>query len=247
MRSDLSLVSSNTIRRLGEIDTCTVSNAIEQFGVRTRNEGFIRGAAQCMFPDMRPSVGYAVTATFRSSMTPVTGRCYFDRSDWWSYVAAQPEPRFLVLQDVDKTPGFGALFGEIHANICVALGCCALLTNGAVRDIPAIRASGLQAFAGSVSVSHAYAHIVAFGEPVEIGGLRIAPGDLLHGDRHGVLSIPSGIAAEVPTVAAEILDIEKEIVAYCRSLEFSAENLFEKLTCLSAKCSPAQFNTVDES
>lgn len=235
MRPDTRGLPAAAIQQLTEIDTCTVSNAIEQFDVRTRNEGFVSRAAQCMFPEMAPSVGYAVTATFRSSMTPVAGRCYFDRPDWWSYVASMPEPRFVVLQDVDHVTGLGALFGELHANICVALGCCAFLTNGAVRDLPGIRAAGLQAFAGSVSVSHAYAHIVEFGQPVEIGGLRIAPGDLLHGDRHGVLSIPSQIAAEIPAVAAEMLDTEKEIINYCRSAAFSAEHLTDNLARLSAK------------
>lgn len=243
MRPDPPRLSAAAIAQLTEIDTCSVSNAIEQFDVRTRNEGFVSRAAQCMFPEMRPCAGYAVTATFRSSMTPVAGRCYFDRPDWWSYVASMPEPRFVVLQDVDHVTGLGALFGELHANICIALGCCAFLTNGAVRDLPGIRAAGLQAFAGSVSVSHAYAHIVQFGEPVEIGGLQVSPGDLLHGDRHGVLSVPPEIAAEIPAVAAEMLETEKEIVSYCRSSEFSPEHLTDRLARLSAKYGPRKRKT----
>lgn len=237
MPPNLCRVTANTIQQLTAIDTCSLSNAIEHFDIRTRNEGFVNHGARCMFPDMPPRVGYAVTATFRSSMTPVAGRCYFDRPDWWSYVASAPEPRFLVLQDVDPVVGFGALFGEIHANICAALGCCAFLTNGAIRDLPGVRAAGLQAFAGSVSASHAYAHIVEFGQPVEIGGLKIAPGDLLHGDQHGVISIPFEIAAEIPAVAAEILNREKEIIEYCRSDSFSLEYLTQQLAGVSAKYS----------
>lgn len=238
MRPDPCRLPASTIQQLAAVDTCSVANAIEQFDVRTRNEGFVSQVAHCMFPEMPPCAGHAVTATFRSSMTPVAGRCYFDRPDWWSYVASAPEPRFLVLQDVDRIAGLGALFGEIHANISIALGCCALLTNGAVRDLPGIRAAGLQTFAGSVSVSHAYAHIVDFGHPVEIGGLHIAPGDLLHGDRHGVISIPYDVAAEIPALAAEMLATEKEIIGYCRSSEFSLERLTSKLAGLSVKYGP---------
>jgi 4-hydroxy-4-methyl-2-oxoglutarate aldolase len=224
-----------TIEQLSDFDTCTVSNAIEQFDVRTRNEGFVHGSIHCMFPEMKPAVGYAVTATIRSSMTPVAGRCYYDRPDWWSYVASMPEPRFIVLQDVDESPGLGALIGEIHANICVALNCCAFLTNGAVRDLPGVRAAGFQAFAGSTSVSHAYAHVVEFGQPVAIGGLLIHPGDVLHGDRHGVVCVPPQIAADVPRVAAEILAEEQELIDYCHSREFSLEQLINKLGHVSAK------------
>ena len=77
-----------------------------------------------------------------------------------------------------------------------------MVTNGSVRDAPAVAEMEFPMFAGSVSVSHSYIHLVAFGEPVEIFGLKIRSGDLLYGDCHGVISIPISIAAEIPGVAA---------------------------------------------
>ena len=218
-----------------QIDSCTVSNVIEQFKVRTRNEGFVDGQSRCMFPHFPPKVGYAVTARIRSSSTPIAGRCYYDRPEWWAYVASLPAPRFIVTQDVDHVVGLGALFGEIHANISVALNCSAYLTNGAVRDLPGIEATGLQVFAGNLSVSHSYAHVVEFGEPVEVGGLRISPGNLLHGDQHGVVCVPLSIADEIPAVAAELRRTEKELIDYCRSDDFSLEGLTGKLHKASGK------------
>jgi regulator of RNase E activity RraA len=220
------ITPEDVLKRLEQIDTCTVSNAIEHFQVRLRNEGFTDSSIRCMFPQFGPKVGFAVTARIRTYAAPVTGRWYYDRIDWWNYVRAVPSPRFLAIQDVDDRPGFGALFGEIHANIARALGCVAHLTNGAVRDLPGIQASGLQSFAGNVAVSHAYAHIIDFGEPVEIGGLQIQPGDLLHGDQHGVVSVPASIASEIPKIAARSIAEERELLSLCRSREFS----FEKLT-----------------
>jgi regulator of RNase E activity RraA len=140
-----------------------------------------------------------------------------------------------VAEDVDHVPCLGALFGEIHANISRALGCAAYLTNGAVRDLPGIAAAGLQVFAGSIAVSHAYAHVVEFGEPVEIGGLQVKPGDLLHGDQHGVVSIPISIAKEIPRVAQELLKSEAELIEFCRSAEFSFEKLADKMRLVSGK------------
>lgn len=216
----------NVLKQLEQIDSCTVSNAIERFQVRLRNEGFADSSIRCLFPQFGPKVGYAVPARIRTYAAPVTGRWYYDRIDWWNYVRTVPAPRFLVIQDMDETPGFGALFGEIHANIATALRCVAHLTNGAVRDLPGIQASGLQSFAGNVAVSHAYAHIIDFGEPVEIGGLQIQPGDLLHGDQHGVVSVPASIASEIPEIAAKLIAEEGELLTLCRSRDFS----FEKLT-----------------
>ncbi|MDQ2711475.1 MAG: RraA family protein [Acidobacteriota bacterium] len=234
----LRTIPEEILQQLKQLDTCTVSNAIEQFGVRTRNEGFVNGSVRCIFPDLPPKVGYAVTARVRTSSTPIAGRCYFDRLDWWSYVDTIPSPRFIVAEDVDHIPGLGALFGEIHARISKAMGCVAYLTNGSVRDLPGIRAAGVQAFATRVSVSHAYAHVIDFGDPVEVGGLRIRPGDLLHGDEHGVVLIPDSIAEEVPRAATEMLDSEKELIDFCESSDFSLQKLGEKIQRVSQKFGP---------
>jgi regulator of RNase E activity RraA len=155
--------------------------------------------------------------------------------DWWSYVLTIPAPRFIVAEDIDDKAGFGALFGEIHANISKALDCSTYCTNRAVLDLPGVEAAGLQVFAGSVAVSHAYAHLVEFGETVKIGGLQIKPGDLLHGDRHGVHSIPISIAGEVPRAAADMLETEKELIELCRSKDFSFQKLTEKIQRVSNK------------
>jgi len=223
------VLSANDWQSIRQLDTCTVSNAIERFNVRLRNEGFVHGCIHCQFPHLPPMLGYAVTARARASSAPMTGRCYYDRMDWWEYVVTIPEPRVMVLQDVDHQPGIGAFVGEIHAEIGMALKCVGCVTNGAVRDLPAVEKSGFQMFAGSVAVSHSYAHIVDFGEPVEIGGLQIHPGDLIHGDRHGVHTIPQEIAPEIPKIAAGLVAEERALIELCRSPGFSLQELAARL------------------
>ena len=141
--------------------------------------------------------------------------------DFWNYLVTIPEPRVLVFQDVDDRPGLGAFADEIHATIGLALKCIGCVTNGAVRDLPTVKALGFHLFSGSVAVSHAYAHIVEFGNPVEIGGLKIVPGDLIHGDRHGVQSIPLECVSEIPQEAEKIRCAERQLIEYCRSPQFS--------------------------
>ena len=60
-----------------------------------------------------------------------------------------------------------------------------------------------------------------------IGGLRIAPGDLLHGDQHGIVQIPFEIADEIPKTAARIREREQRIVRFCHSPEFNIAGLRE--------------------
>jgi 4-hydroxy-4-methyl-2-oxoglutarate aldolase len=210
---------------LRQFDSCTLSNAIERFRVRPRNEGFTSGGAICRFPHYPPVVGHAVTGRIRTYMPPVTGKCYYDHIEWWRYLVTIPAPRIVVLQDFDHKPGFGALFGAVHARICRALECVAYVTNGAVRDVQEIETLGIQLFAGHIAVSHAYAHVVDFGEPIEIAGLAIRPGDILHGDRHGILSVPSEIVKGLPQVAEQIQAEEQELFKLIAGPRFSVEQL----------------------
>jgi len=223
-------LSADVFDKLREFDTCTASNTIERFTVRLRNEGFVHGTARCLFPHFPPMLGYAVPARIRSSSAPMTGHCYYDRMDWWEYFSRIPAPRVMVLQDVDHQPGIGAFVGEIHAEIGAALHCIGCVTNGAVRDLPALEKIGFHLFAGSVAVSHAYSHIVDFGEPVEIGGLQIQPGDLIHGDRHGVHTIPLEIAHKVATGAADLMAEEARLIELCRRPDFSLQKLAARLS-----------------
>jgi len=226
------------LRRLG---TCMVSNAIEAFDVRLRNSGFADSSIRCMFNDFPPIVGYAATARVRTSVPPMQGHNYFDRTDWWNAILQIPGPRIVVVEDVEKHPGLGSFVGEVHANILSALGCVGVVTNGAVRDLPQVRTTGFQFFAGNVAISHAYAHVFQYGMPVEIGGLRIEPGDLLHGDRHGILKVPLEIAALIPAVARQIQEEEERLIAICRSDDFSLDKLRELFRSLNPEPKEVNF------
>jgi regulator of RNase E activity RraA len=219
------ILTSEQLEILRRLDGCTLANAIETFHERLRNEGFADNSVHCQFPRLRPMLGYAATVKIRGSAPPTAESDYPDRTDWWDYILSLPAPRVVVVQDLATKVGLGSLLGAVHINILRALGCAGAVTNGAVRDLPASEKLGFQLFAGSVSVSHAYVHIVEFGTPVEIGGLKIQSGDLVHGDLHGVQTIPSNIAGKIPAAAAEIITREQELITLCQSKDFSVEKL----------------------
>ena len=222
MKASATLDELEALRRLS---TCVVANAIDTFESRLRNEGFADSSIRCAFPRFAPMLGYAVTLKIRCSSPPPKGHAYLDRTDWWTDILKMPAPRIVVIQDVDSRPGTGALLGEVHCSILQALGCAGAVTNGAVRDLPAVEGTQFHLFAGSVAVSHAYSHIVEIGGEVELGGLKIKPGDLLHGDRHGVLLVPKRLVAKIPLAAARIAEQETKVIALCRSNEFTLEKL----------------------
>jgi regulator of RNase E activity RraA len=221
------LLTEKELDPLRQFDTCMIANAIEKFNVRLRNTGFTDGKVRCMFPDAPPLVGYAVTGRLRSGDPPIAGPFFRDRGDLWTRILATPAPRVLVLEDIDEKPGRGAFVGDMHAAILNALGCVGYVTNGAVRELPAVRRIGVQLFAGSVAVSHAYAHIFDIGTPVTIDGMEVRTGTLLHGDQHGIVTVPDEIAAEVPNVVAKLQRSEQEVIEFCRSENFSIAKLNE--------------------
>jgi 4-hydroxy-4-methyl-2-oxoglutarate aldolase len=219
------MIDTEALEALARLTGAAVANAIETFGMRLRNEGFADGSIHCLFDDLPPVVGYAVTARIRSSTPPPVGHQYHDRTDWWSYILRTPAPRIVVVQDIDERPGLGAFVGEVHANILKALGCVGYATNGSVRDPAAVGGIGFQCFAATVAVSHAFTHMVDFGQPVEIAGLPVAPGELLFGDRHGLQSIPLAVVERAPAVALGMAAKEEAIIRLCQSPRFSLDTL----------------------
>lgn len=218
---------------LRQIDTCMVANAVEKFNIRLRNTGFTDGSIHCMFENLPPMVGYAATARLRSGEPPVGGGTFRDRSDFWNQVLEIPAPRILVLEDMDHPPGRGAFIGDVHAAILNALGCVGYVTNGSVRELSGVRNSGIQLFASHVAVSHAYAHIFDIGACITVGGLDVQPGDLLHGDRNGVLTVPIEVADRVPEVAGELRANEQKVIDLCRSADFSVKRLGDIIKMMS--------------
>jgi regulator of RNase E activity RraA len=214
------------LEQLRRWPTCAISNAIEIFDVRPWNEGCMSSEVKCIFPDLKPTIGYAVTAVI-SAESPYGHRV--SRPDWWEEILKIPEPRILVIHDVDR-PVAGSFWGEVQANIHKKLGCVAAVTDGAVRDLDEVHELGFHFFSSCVSSTHAYVHLVDVSIPVKVGGVVVKPGDLIMGDKHGVISVPLPIARHLPEAAKRIEDWERNVINYCKSEDFTLEGLKERVS-----------------
>jgi len=216
-------LSAEELEVLRRWPTCAISNAIELFNIRPRNEGFMLPEIKCVFPELGPMIGYAVTAII-SADSPEGRRIL--PPEWWGEMLTIPEPRVVVIHDIDN-PVIGSFWGEVNASIYKALGCVGTVTDGSVRDLDEVREAGFHFFSSCVTVSHAYVHLVEVGVPVKVGGLVVKPGDLIVGDKHGVISIPLEIARDVPKAAQLVEDWERRVINFCKSSEFTVEGLKE--------------------
>src|SRR5260221_2584697 len=215
------------IEELRGFDSPTVANALELLTDldRDRRTGIMAPRIKALFPKMKPLVGYASTLLF-SARHPPQGKLYADREDYWRYILTVPEPRVSVGQDIDPPPAAGAIWGEVQTNVHLALGCQGVIWEGAVRDLDPLEALGYPCFAREVVVGHAYAHLVDFGVPVEVGDVLVQPGDLIHADLHGVIVIPHEAAARVADMCRQIIGAEQPLIAYCKDRKnFSLDGL----------------------
>ena len=217
-------VTSQQIDALRKITSPSVANAIETFKVRPREQGNLSSDIKALFPEMGPMVGYAVTAIIRAESGPIEGH-RASLYQWWDFVLSLPAPRVVVVHDLDDPRGQGAQWGEVQANIHRALGCVGVITDGSVRDLDEVRALNFQFCAAHVSVSHANVHMVDFGIPVKVGGVWVKPGDLVHGDQHGVVVVPPEVAAGIPEAIAKVEAAEKRIISVCQSGDFTVDKL----------------------
>jgi len=202
MRPEISFIDY-----LKSVDTPTLSNAIESLKVRPRNEGFSSLHARCLFPEFGRMVGYAVTAHVET-MSQGT-------ADWNAFmelyeaVAESPKPAVVAIQETGPHPDYAAHCGEVMPTIFTRLGAVGLVTGCAVRDIPEVRGMKFHYFARGAVASHAYFRIVRVGIPVHVEGLVIRPGDLLHGDENGLITIPGEAVDKLPDAVNNIRSRER--------------------------------------
>ena len=220
------ILDSEELTSLRQIDTPTICNAIELFEVQPRTEGYMDGTIHAAFPELPPMVGYATTATFRSAVPPAGDDLYTTISRQVSHFEDVPGPRVVVFQDLDEPPA-AATFGEVMCTIYQTFGCTGLITCGAGRDLAQVRTLGFPVFIGSTICSHGYCHLLDVNVPVQVGGLTIHPGDLLHGDCNGVTVVPSELARSLPQACKEFSRIEEELLTAVRAGGPDAEALRE--------------------
>lgn len=213
---------------LSRYSTPTVSNAIELFEIRPRNEGFLRPGFLCLQPDLPPLAGFAATCLISGDRADTYGRRTV--FEYWEHLESLPGPRISVVQDLDPRPGTACFWGEVNSNIHLALGCRATVTDGAARDLPEMRAAGFQALYRYPCVSHSWGHPVGFGCPVNIDGVIVRPGDLLQVDQHGALIVPVETLPHLEEAILEIERRERPVIDYARSGTATRAGLVEAVT-----------------
>ncbi len=208
---------------LRRIDSPTISNAIETFKLRPRVAGYVGHNIRCIFPDLPPTLGYAVTCTVDST---TEGRQGIGFKKLYELLMDAPKPAIVVMQDVGQDKLHSCHAGEVMSTMMKRLGAIGIVTDGGLRDANEVRnLGGFQYFCAGLTVSHGNPICVSVGDEVNISGMTVRPGDLLHGDINGMVMIPEECADRVAEAAYKIWADEGELMRRINSPDFSISEL----------------------
>lgn len=170
-------------------------------------------------PQMGPMVGYAVTLVIEPSNRSHKTSNPNAWSEYREYVAQLPGPKIVVVQDLDKPQVIGSFWGEVNANVHRSSGCVGAIVDGAIRDVDEMTNAGFKALARRLCVGHAHSTPVRWGDPVEVFGTKVTPGQLIHADKHGFIAIPPGEEADLLKASIQ-MDINEceTVIAAARSV-----------------------------
>ena len=212
------------IEQLRSFDTPTIANALEIAAGRRSTEGFTRQTMIAANPKLKPIVGYARTAMIRSAapFNPQTRREKL--MSYYEYVGQAEQPTIAVIQDIDHQPGLGAFWGEVNTTIHWGLGCVGAITNGSMRDLEMMEPR-FQCLAASLSPSHAWVHVVEIGVKVDVCGLMVSDGDIVHADHHGAVVIPVDLLEKMPAAIDFMARKEKVILDAAKAQGFNIDKL----------------------
>jgi regulator of RNase E activity RraA len=183
-------LSPALLHKLKRWNTPSIANALEQISRADPLKLVNLEETRDFMPEMGPMVGYAMTVVI-SGGDPLAKKENPDNfSLYREYLASQPSPKIVVVQDIDQPRCYGSIWGEVGANHARALGCVGTITDGAIRDLDEMKSAGFKALARRLAVSHAHCWPVSWGGEVNVFGIKIKPGQLIHADKHGFIVIP---------------------------------------------------------
>ena len=188
------MLQLSDLLKLKRWNTPTIYNGWEQITKRPRTSGFNLEETRDFMPEFGPMIGYAVTVKIKPSEPAANPNAW---AEYRKYIASIPGPKIIVMQDLDKPHTIGSFWGEVSANTHRTLGCVGVIVDGAIRDLDEMKSAGFKALARRLCVGHAYAAPLSWGEPVEVFGITVNTGDLIHADKHGFLIIPEEDQARI--------------------------------------------------
>ncbi|MGZ0187148.1 MAG: ribonuclease activity regulator RraA [Alphaproteobacteria bacterium] len=198
------------LETLANVTTATITTVLLKRGLRN---AWMRRPIP-LVPGGKRMVGPAFTLRFTPFREDLDGpQSWSSPTSTRAAVEAMPAGAMIVVDAMgDANAG---IFGDILCARMAARGVCGLVTDGVVRDIAGVKASGVPVWCAGAAAPPAVAsmHFVGWGEAIGCGGVTIAPNDIIVADDDGAVVIPTAMAASVASEAATQEALEEWIMA----------------------------------
>lgn len=193
------MASQEIVEALKQFDTPSITNVVATYPTHPLCLGlynpwtenwYTDQSIKCMYPELGRTVGYAVTCVFGLPDPGFKNLSFMDVVD---ALDASPGPTVLVIQQ--KFPaeiaGKVGLAGGNMTAAAKAVGCVGVISNGPSRDIDEIRPMNFQYLLSGISPGHGDMAVHAVNVPVSVGGMDVAPGEIIHMDENGACKFPA--------------------------------------------------------
>jgi 4-hydroxy-4-methyl-2-oxoglutarate aldolase len=208
-------VTAQMLEELRDFDTPLLANTIGYLSTTPPHDYYLSGEIQSVTPPLGPTVGVVFTAEIDSSTPGGTG----DTTLYWELLDRMreaPVPSILVAKAVGSRPEHECMIGDGMAKTLFSVGCVGLVSDSRIRDFAGLISTPFAAYCRGRIAHHGPLRFRSIQRPVEVGGVLIAPGDVLHADPNGVIRIPPDCLAGLAAAAIRNRAFEHEAHMFLR-------------------------------
>ena len=218
----MSLTMRTVLEQLREFDTASVANVVNFADPTPPEQWYMGGSIQSVTPSLGPSVGLAVTCEVDTSSPGGESQLagYWEQVD---QIRAMDVPAVYVVKTMGSRPDHECVLGDAMAKVLTSAGCVAAVTDGGVRDVPGLLNTGFAVYSRGTTVHHCAHRVLSINQPVEIGGITVCPGDIIHADAEGVITVPAGDLERLIECAVKWRDFECEVHIVWRRSDLTAQ------------------------
>jgi 4-hydroxy-4-methyl-2-oxoglutarate aldolase len=218
MRTTTTLAAA--LESLREYDTALVANTIGYVDPTPAHEYYMAGYIQSVTPTLGPTVGVAVTCEMDTS-TPGNAPEFDGYLRQLEQMQRTEEPVVWVVKTTGSRPDHECVLGDGMGKDLYSVGCVGAVTDGGVRDIAGLMTVPFAVYSRGKTIHHCALRVRSINQPIEIGGITVRPGDVIHANGEGVIKIPAGCVETIGAGCKQMRLFEYEAHEALRSAAFS--------------------------